>query len=268
MRGSRTNARRGLRSVAVVFAATLVVLGASACEPPRTVAKDRVVIMVHGWSALGNGTNCASSFGSLSSKLRDQGFTGELVTVGYYDSDTNCSMTLRDWGNIGNSTSWRDLSKAFSKYVYETYTKNGIPVDLVGHSMGGLIIRGAVFGTERGEDGFSAPLLVEDAVTLGAPHTGAAWYSNGCLFGQCSGLKPGADEIIWVNQNGNPQGVKGTEWTVLGSTDDDVVPADSALYMVVPDARKVRYSDVEHSDYQSNPAASDRTARALAEPGA
>jgi hypothetical protein len=256
---------RPFRALALLVAALVVAAGTTGCEPPRAPRKDRVVIFVHGWSAFGAGNDCKGNFGSLETSLRNAGFTGPLVTVGYYDSDTNCDVNLRSWGDVSNSTVWKDLAKVFSKYVYETYTKKGITVDLVGHSMGGLIIRGAVKGTQEKEAGFSAPIDVEDAVTLAAPHQGAAWYSTGCLWGQCSQLKPGASDIKWLLANGNPQGLHGTDWTVVGSTTDDTVPVDSALAMLVPDARKVTYSTLEHSQYMGNATCQARTAKALAE---
>lgn len=254
-----------VRVLAVGAVALLVALGATACDPPRPPAKDRVIIFVHGWSALGAGNDCNGNFGSLKTSLRNNGFTGAMVTVGYYDSDRNCDVNLRSWGSVDNSTSWKDLSKVFSKYVYETYTKKGITVDLVGHSMGGLITRGAIQGSSAKESGFSQPLLVEDSVTFAAPFQGAAWFAQGCLWGQCSQLKPGAGDIKWLQGNANPQGAKGTDWTVFGSTADDTVPADSALAIWVPDARKVRYTNVEHSDYMGNATAQARAAKALAE---
>ncbi|MCU1369225.1 MAG: hypothetical protein JWO77_419 [Ilumatobacteraceae bacterium] len=268
MMGSNTMARRragAVRTGAVMIVATLLALGATACEPPRAPAKDRVVIFVHGWSALGAGNDCNGNFGSLKTALRNQGFTGAMVTIGYYDSDKNCDVNLRSWGDVDNSTSWKDLSKVFSKYVYETYTKKGIAVDLVGHSMGGLITRGAIQGAQGREAGFSAPLNVEDSVTLAAPFQGAAWFSTGCLFGQCSGLKPGAADIKWLLTNGAPQGVNGTDWTAFGSTNDDTVPDASALAIGVPAARKVLYTNLEHSDYMGNGAVQVRAAKALAE---
>ncbi len=260
-----TSARRPHRLLLAALAAVAVVAGATACEP-RPPQKDRVVIFIHGYSALGAGTNCNSAFGSLKNSLRADGFTGTFVTIGFYDSDTNCDLNLRSLdGDISNSTSWKTLAKVFSRYVHDTYTAQNIPVDVVGHSMGGLIARGAVQGSTAGESGFSGPLLVEDAVTLAAPHAGAAWYSYLCLWGQCSQLKPGASDIEWLATVPNPQGLGGTDWTVLGSTTDDVVPESSALSMGVPDARKVLYTDIEHSDYQSNPTSQARTALALAE---
>ncbi|WP_421120852.1 esterase/lipase family protein [Aquihabitans daechungensis] len=254
-----------IRMAAAAAVALLVAVGATACEPPRAPAKDRVVIFVHGYSALGAGNDCNGNFGSLKTALRTNGFTGALVTVGYYDSDRNCDVNLRSWGSIDNGTSWKDLSKVFSKYVYETYTKKGITVDLVGHSMGGLITRGAIQGAQGGESGFSAPLKVEDSVTFAAPFQGAAWFSQGCLWGQCSQLKPGATDINWLQRNASPQGVGGTDWTVFGSTNDDTVPDESALAIGVPAARKVRYTNLEHSQYMGDAAAQARAAKALAE---
>lgn len=253
-----------IRPMAVLLVAVLVAFGATSCQRPE--ARDRVVVFVHGWSAFGAGNDCNGSFGSLKSGLNAKGFTGTMVTVGFYDNDTNCDVDLRSWGNIDNGTSWKTLSKVFSTYLYETYTKKGITVDLVGHSMGGLIVRGAVYGSSKGQSGFSPPLLVEDAVTLAAPHNGAAFYSYGCLWGQCSGLKPGSSELDWVNADKNPQGKKGTEWTTIGSTKDAVVPDASARFLDLPAVREVTYSTLGHSDYQSNGTVQTRVADALAKP--
>jgi hypothetical protein len=259
-------ARNRLTAAVALVALATVAFGATACQPSRTTDRSHVVVMLHGWEALGRGTDCNSTFGSLSSSLRNRGFTGAMVTVGFYDTDKNCNVNLRDWGSIANTSSWEDLSKALSTYLFRTYTSKGITVDLVGHSMGGLIIRGAVFGSSHHDAGFSAPLLVEDAITLAGPHDGAAWYTTACLWGQCSGLKPGSSEIKWVQQDGNPQGAQGTEWTVFGSTADQVVPADSALDMAVPAAQKVEYTNLGHSDYMGDSTCEARVAQALAEP--
>lgn len=238
-----TGTRRLRLATLGIAAALLLVLVAGACRPAR---QDRPVLLVHGWSATG-GTSCASTFDRTISQLRDEGFTGPFVKVGFYTGDTGCDMTLRSWGDFDNGSSWKEVAKAFSSYVHATYTVHDIPVDVIGYSMGGNIARGAVQGSQAGEAGFSAPLRVEDAVTLGTPHDGAAWYSSLCLWGQCSTLKPGATDIDWLDANPNPQGIDGTEWTVVGSTGDAVTPLDSALEMGVPPERKVTYEGVPHT---------------------
>ncbi len=111
---------------------------------------------------------------------------------------------------------------------------------------------------------------VEDAVSLGGPHQGAAWYSNLCLWGQCTSLKPGATDISWLNQNGNPQGKYGTDWTNIGSNGDWVVPASSATSMSIPVAAKVIYANVPHtgsSNYMGDTTCTTRAGVGLANAG-
>lgn len=179
--------------------------------------------------------------------LRSKGFTGPMVKVGYYSNDSNCNVNLRSYGSYGDRDSFKEIGKAFSKYVYAQYTSKGIAVDVVGYSMGALITRSAVYGAQKKESGFSAPIDVEDAVTLGGPMTGAAWYSRLCLWGQCAQLKPGSRDITWMNGNRNPQGKNGTEWSNAGSYQDDVVPYASATSMSIPAVRKKVFSNVSHT---------------------
>ena len=177
-------------------------------------------------------------------------------------------MNLRSYGSFSDSSSWKAISKAFSTYVYNTYTSKGIAVDVVGYSMGGLIARGGVYGAQKGESGFSPPIDVEDSVTLGTPHKGAAWYSNLCLWGQCTSLKPGATDLNWLNQNGNPQGRYGTEWTNIGSNGDWVTPASSATSMSIASSAKVIYASMPHTgsgNYMGNTTSTTRTGVGLAE---
>ena len=181
------------------------------------------------------------------SQMRSEGFTGSMVKVGWYSNDSNCNVNLHSWGSYGDRDSWKNVAKAFSSYVYYNYTQYGIAVDVVGYSMGGLITRGAIYGSSRGDSGFSSPINVEDVVTLGTPHQGAAWYSNLCFWGQCASMKPGSSDLNWLNGNGNPQGRYGTEWTNIGSYQDDVVPYASATSMGIPSGQKVVYSNISHT---------------------
>src|SRR3954471_20586618 len=195
------------RICAVVVSVTLAAVALVGVHPAsaRTDTKSKPIILIHGYDFTG-GTNCNSNWGTVVTQLRTQGFTGPIVRVSYYGADTNCDVNLHNYGSFGDRDSWKSIAKAFSNYVYSQYTSKGIAVDVVGHSMGGLIARGAVYGSAKAESGFSKPIDVEDAVTLAAPHAGAAWYSYLCLWGQCSTMKPGATDINWLNQNGNPQG--------------------------------------------------------------
>ncbi len=251
----------------VVALAALLTVAVARPADARTDNKTKVILFVHGYNPTSNSTDCGGDFDAMISQLRGEGFTGTMVKVGFYSGDVNCNVNLRSWGSFGDSASWKEIAKAFSKYVYSTYTAKGIDVDVVGYSMGGLIGRGAIWGAQKAETGFSAPIGVEDVVTLAAPHNGAAWYSNLCLFGQCTSLKPGSSELNWLNQNGNPQGKTGTEFTTIGSNGDAVVPTASALYMTIPSTNKVTYSNVPHTgstNYMHTAAVVTRSGNALA----
>lgn len=206
--------------------------------------KTRVILFVHGINVFNDSTDCGEAFDQMIGWLRGYGFTGEMVKVGYYANDVNCDVNLHNYGRYGDSDSWRQIGKAFSQYVYTKYTSKGIPVDVVGYSMGGLITRAAVYGSSTSQVGFSPPIDVEDAVTLGTPHNGASlgwWCTSGT---QCATLHSSHPDIAWLNRNGNPQGRQGTEWTTIGSGNDWVVSTASATNMTIPASQKRVFGDI------------------------
>jgi triacylglycerol esterase/lipase EstA (alpha/beta hydrolase family) len=247
----RNRAGRGLRGrgwLAIAVIATAVTIGAASSAAALVPNKSNTVLFVHGYNPTSNSTDCGGDFDSMISQMRSEGFTGSLIKVGYYSGDVNCNVNLHSYGSYGDSDSWKKIAAAFSNYVYSQFSSRGITVDVVGYSMGGLVARGAVYGALSGASGFSSPINISDAVTLGTPHNGAAWYSNGCASGtQCSTLAPGSADLNWLNQNGNPQGTQGTTWNTYGSYQDDVVPWDSAIYMSIPISRKIVFSNISHT---------------------
>lgn len=265
-----TKPRGSAKPVAVVLAlltALALLVGTATPAAAHTANRQKAVLFIHGYNPTSNSTDCGDTFDRMIGQLRAEGFTGSMIRVGFYSGDVNCDVNLRSYGSFSNSSSWKSISKAFSSYVYSQFTAKGITVDVVGYSMGGLIARGGVYGAQKAESGFSAPIDIEDVVTLGTPHQGAAWYSNLCLWGQCTSLKPGATDINWVNQNGNPQGRYGTDWTNIGSYGDWVTPAASGTSMSIASTAKVIYSDIPHtgsSNYMGNTTATTRTGNGLA----
>ena len=250
-----------------LFAVLALVVGSATPASAYTANKSKVVLFIHGYNPTSNSTDCGGDFDRMIGQLRSEGFTGAMVKVGFYSGDVNCNVNLRNYGSFSDSSSWKAISKAFSAYVYSQYTSQGIAVDVVGYSMGGLIARGGVYGAQKAESGFSAPIDVEDVVTLGTPHQGAAWYSNLCLWGQCTSLKPGATDINWLNQNGNPQGRYGTDWTNIGSNGDWVCPTASATSMSIAATAKVIYANVPHtgsSNYMGDTTVTTRAGVGLA----
>jgi hypothetical protein len=134
--------------------------------------------------------------------------------------------------------------------IYDHFTTNGQAVDVVGHSMGGLIARYAVAGVANGDPDFPPSLLVEDALTMGTPHDGTGW-AWGCGWVECVEMRPGSSFLGWLASNApNPQGTGGTDWTVMGSEDDGIVSASSAVAMGA--GHKVVYywwMGIDHVDY-------------------
>ncbi len=258
-----------LSAVAVALVA-LVALALGACEPSSArLDKSKPILFVHGYNPTSTSTDCGSTFDQMIASLRSQGFTGPMIKVGFYSGDTNCTMNLHNVASFGDRDSWKEIAKALAVYVHDSYTAQGTTVDMVGYSMGGAIVRGAVYGPISGEGGWSGPIDAEDVLTLGGTHDGAAWYSNFCLWGQCHSLSPSSGDIAWLNQNGNPQGIHGTDFTVVGSDGDAVVPTASATHMTVPATNKVVYADVPHTgdnNYLHDLRVLDRSSTALALP--
>jgi hypothetical protein len=232
--------------IALVIVAATFVMGTN---PAGAVSsKSATVLFVHGFSLSSPpSSDCGGDFDAMISQMRGEGFTGSMVKVGYYSGDVNCNVNLHSYGSYGDTDSWKSIAMAMSSYVYNTYTRYGVAVDVVGYSMGALVTRGAVYGAQSGAPGFSPPINVSDAVTLGGPHNGAAWYTYFCLWGQCASMTPGSTDLNWLNQNGNPQGSASTTWTNIGSYNDLVVPWQSATSMAIPADHKIVFANIDHT---------------------
>lgn len=225
----------------------------------RTDNRSKPVVYVHGYNAFGDGTSC-NMWSSMDNTLRSWGLTGAKVTARYYKGDTNCTHALETFGANGKHydpggpfdryTRIEHLGYRLAWMIYSQYSSKGIAVDVVSHSMGGLITRYAVAQVARGHADFPPYLYVEDSVTLGTPHSGTGW-ANWCWTTQCSQMRPGSSLINWLATYApNPQGSGGTDWTAIGSYDDEIVSESSAIAMSA--AHKVQYlgsADVAHSDY-------------------
>ena len=250
--------------------ALVIASGLVACQPARGEDKTRPIVFVHGYNFSPASVDCGGTFDTMIAQLRSDGFTGPMIKVGYYAADTNCDVNLHSYGSFDDRDSWKSIAKAFSNYVQTTYTSKGTTIDAVGYSMGALVVRGAIYGSSIAESGFAAPLDIEDYVSLGGPHAGAAWYSNGCLWGQCAAMKPGSTDLNWLNQNTNPKGKNGTDSTVIGSKADTTVPWESATYMSVYATNKEVFELTPHSGSTNYTHAHDVILRAdfaLANPG-
>lgn len=123
-------------------------------------------------------------------------------------------------------------------------------VDVVALGTGGTVLRYAMLMTARKRAGirsfsevlFANRIDVEDAVTLGSTLDGAAIAPASCGGGQlCADLvRPPAHEqkpLHWqlmdsAEQDGrNPQGARGTDWSVIGLAGDRFAGTDSSVGM-------------------------------------
>lgn len=228
------------------------------------------VLFIHGFSGTNpngssNGTDCASTWGSSESYLRGTHtvngqpahWTGQLITIGYYKGDTNCNVMLGSYashcsnynaGNEGtNNETLYHLACELDWYIWLNWSQYGKNVQIVTHSMGGLIARYGIYQWTRHYNGsFTGigSLYVQDVVTLDTPHGGVPVVS---LFscGNCTQF----DEMQWpdafmqelyngTTTNGvfhpgqNPQGSGwGTDWTMMGSFGTNFgIPCDVVEY--------------------------------------
>lgn len=246
---------------------------------PAAEARMKPVIFIHGLNRSDTaGSNCAKDFTPMRRAFRRWGHDGRFTAVAYYRFDRNCNHWIAhhgrhrrhfggdaehyDAGGHSANTDIRHLGFHLARYIWSHYSKRGREVDVVGHSMGGLIIRYALAQTQRGEAGFPPRLLVDDVVTMGTPHGGARWYAIGCRYDQCGQMQAGSDFLVWLENNAwNPQGAGGTDWSTFGSDDDNAVAADRAAATArdrspvsdyMGSCHKVWYRDstqIEHSEF-------------------
>ena len=128
--------------------------------------------------------------------------------------------------------------------------------------MGGLIVRYAVAATQRHEFDFPPYLLVEDVVTMGAPHGGLRGTIPQDISAEVNEMTPGSKLLRYLQRNAwNPQARDGTDWLTMGSAADDTVSAGSAaataddrtpVSTYMGSAHKVWYTaadKIKHGDY-------------------
>lgn len=207
-----------------------------AAVPSRRDGNDRRVYLVHGFRRYGD-ANCATGWADARWSLWRDGWRGRLDTVALYAGDAGCTAPLPGRAAYTPDTSIDELGRAFAWLVYDQDTRWGRPVDAVGHSMGGLVLRAALTGVAARRRGFPARLLIEDVITLDTPHDGIA--SRACTRLECAQMRGQDRGHLLAHLAQNPQSAQGTDWTLVGSDADPLVPADSATGMRA--GHKIRY---------------------------
>ena len=114
-------------------------------EPSEITSNDKVLLFIHGWTS--SPIACWSTFiTKLEPLVKEAGYT-KYLTMGY-----NTSRPINENG------------KLLSLYLQNKL--NGAKVDIVAHSMGGLVARSALENYGKGD-------LVQNLITLGTPHKGS-----------------------------------------------------------------------------------------------
>ena len=281
-RSVTTRPRMWLRNLRRLFKTfgliTMVGVSANVAVLPAqatTHSRGNVTLFVHGFGPGGfnttwsngqltaidvtNAVDCTNYWQTLPSYLRQQGFTGEFIKLSWYNNSTGCDDNLHKYGNYTISEearSWIDAGAALANYIYTNFTSKGIPVDVVAHSMGGVVTRSAVWGASGQAQSYldanvaaptwPPPIDVGTVITAGTPHNG----SNTIVVNLCAAAvqnqqicretqPPGSSSspfssssygksVAWLNDYDsnlntmnaaalNPQGIHGTQWINIGS---------------------------------------------------
>lgn len=161
---------------------------------------DKCIILVHGWFS---NPDTWEKFIPLFLTKQNVGYT-KILTFGY-----NSSLPINDNGNIlANILSTKFQNKK---------------VDLVGHSMGGLVARAAI-------ENYNSSQFVRNLVTLGTPHKGSPLAALRSLMGILVATD-GIPEYIAFNMN--TQGFKDLYPTSTFITNLNSNPQTTAPYYAI-----------------------------------
>ena len=202
------------------------------------------VVLVHGFE--GTAAKDCRELAPLAERLR-RAARRDVTVVGFYAGDTHADATLPGTPAT-TDTSLDELGERLAQHV--TGTHQGQAVDLVGHSMGGLVIQAALHRL--------AADAVRRVVVLGTPFAGLP-SANGCEVQQCVEMQPGSAWLAVSRARG---------WRVdlaIGSECDQDVPISSALFVDAPErvwvpARRA----IDHGALVTDPRLARLVARALA----
>lgn len=232
------------RLLALVLALPLVVAfphpPSAGGEPARAavpVVARPAVILVHGYSdALGDcpGRDVASFWERTRTEIATRlGMAEALVLpVSFYACDTHgvditgsrrgtdfpltpTTGTTRPRVAYTTDTSIVRLARDLAWFIHNQFTRRGETVDVLGHSMGGLVIREALRRVQAGARGFPRSAAVRRVLTISTPHLGREYA---CARNtQCEQMSPSSAFIDRLQRNAAPQGAGGTRWFAMGT---------------------------------------------------
>lgn len=226
--------------VGLVIAVTITVVVATGGKSSNSKPP---ILLVHGYALA---TGCAGGnvrlyWSGLTSDLVASGSTNPVVPLSYYQCDTNGTnidapsrvnkyfASASDASGYSKDTDLRHLAYVLAWYVYDTYTSKGQTVDLVGHSMGGLMIRWALSRVAAHDAAFPPNLKVANVVTISTPYDGAISAVKNlaaCKDSlECKQFEAGSS---FLKELAASSPLPGVDWTALGGGDCDLMSAASA----------------------------------------
>ena len=204
--------------------------------PGRSDNLSKPIYFIHGHSGIQTGVDCNNSYWrdaiSFYKNNGDPAFAQTVKTVGFYFQDASCDVAI---SIEGHDVPIEELGRRMSWEIYNRYSRYGRAVDILTHSMGGLIAMTAISGTQRKLRGWAPYIFVEDVTTLATPFAGITNLGVLCVGNvQCDQLQVGSTFFQqWSADNPQADGT-GTDWTLIGSYDDDIVSESSATAMAHP----------------------------------
>lgn len=257
--------QRTRRSITLFISALLAMALAFAAAAPANAAPSRsdgrgnVVLFIHGFDPDGAAdTNCADYWDSAISYFGNSGWNeGNLLTYGYYTSGPENECNFNYPGT--RATSITTIAQSLADTIYYSWTVNNQKIDVVAHSMGGLVIRSMLYHVANGTPGFPPQLYIEDVVTLGTPHDGAAPEQVALCNAvfpeqrQCTQMTPGSDFLADLPETpSSGSSAFRTDWTAVSSFHDFTTGGNSGVGINAD--HKFQYqsdSPIGHSELKS-----------------
>lgn len=216
--------------------------------------QDTATVFVHGWS-LNSASDCSGYWNNLvgaeSALARaSAGHAPPMIRLAFYAGDTNCDARI---GQFDNETGIEVVALALRRYLDATFP--GQFVNIVAHSMGGLVVRSAL---GAGLDASAPRPRVNHVVTLSSPHEGVdpLLCVGAIISHEVTQMCPNSAFLRSLGSTRN-QSLTGTNWNTFGSEDDQVVfgssgsvadPEDVGFFR--PDLR-LDYADGVHYDHNT-----------------
>jgi pimeloyl-ACP methyl ester carboxylesterase len=144
-------------------------------ETPTAGKSTRVVLLIHGWTA------SPEKWGTFLYWFQSD---NELLYSEYWTFGYNSSLSINHNGEL--------LSYQLQEYA------NDLQIDIVAHSMGGLVARSAI-------ENYAGASFINKLITLGSPHEGSPLAVFRYVLGALVAVDDPADNYTW---NYNTQGFR------------------------------------------------------------